>query len=81
MSNYYDKVYFDRFAHMFVTEKDPFAAPERYLEISKSYLHQLHEQIKDQGDEINFLKGMQARLAKSIPEEMLGQMVSNVLPR
>ena len=56
MSNYYNKVYFDRFAHMFVTEKDPYAAPERYQEISKEYLHQLHEQIKDQGEEIEKLK-------------------------
>ena len=56
MSNYYDKVYFDRFAHMFVTEKDPFAAPERYQEISREYLHQLCEQIKDQGKEIESLQ-------------------------
>ena len=56
MSKYFKVVYFDRFAEMFVTEKDPFAAPERYQEISVDYLNQLFEQIKDQGEEIEKLK-------------------------
>jgi len=48
---------------------------------NKIYQKGFNDGIISNTSEIRFLKDMQAQLIKSIPEDVLGQMVSNVLPR
>ena len=38
---YYSIIFYDLFAEMFVTEKDPFAPPERYFEITRDKIYRI----------------------------------------